>query len=292
MIVDGEVLVLTNLLIDAGLLLAVAQLLQHRYCWWRIALGAGLGAAYALLGAVPTLIFAMGLAGKLLVSGAMVLMAFGWSDRHAVWAALAWFYGLSFSAAGLAYGLMALTGAPGLPGVGPLEAVPLALALLFAAAFYGGRALRRSLDGSAQEVRLEVEQSGVCSSFMALIDTGNRLRDPLTLLPVVVVEVDALREILPPGIKELLQSRVPEDAMLQISDGSWSARWRLIPYRSVGRHGQCLLGFRPDALRIVDAPQRAGLAPVVIALSTMPLSARGRYQALVPADLWRLPEAS
>lgn len=95
---------------------------------------------------------------------------------------------------------------------------------------------------------------------MALIDTGNTLRDPVTGLPVLVADSDAAGKLLNLSSKEL------QHPVETLSSGKY-AGLRLIPYSAVGQPSGLMLGLRVDQL-VVDgrqmemlvafAPQRIG----------------------------------
>jgi len=135
---------------------------------------------------------------------------------------------------------------------------------------------------------LRLSVNGVTKEFSALLDTGNTLVDPLTKEPVLVVEADLFREILPRKIltlsQLLAQGGFPDNKALDFSP-EWAARIRFISYTSVGKKKGFLLGFRPDEVFLIQKePKR--LPPVVIGLYHLTaLSRAGDYQALLPASI-------
>lgn len=99
---------------------------------------------------------------------------------------------------------------------------------------------------------------GKCSVvFDALIDTGNRLREPISGLPVLLVE---------------------ERLLFRIRD----VPFRIIPYGGVGGDG-ILRCFYPDELYLCRDGSRIPLPDIWVAL--YPKRLPGRHHALAPAEI-------
>ena len=68
---------------------------------------------------------------------------------------------------------------------------------------------------------LRLTVNGVSKELAALLDTGNRLVDPMTKHPVIVVATDSLKEVLPSEVVALsrlfARGELPENAALEFS---------------------------------------------------------------------------
>lgn len=98
----------------------------------------------------------------------------------------------------------------------------------------------------------------------ALVDTGNNLKDPLNNQPVIIVEQDALKGLLPPEIERVVaEVENGELSALQRLETleAWQTRIRLIPFNSIGRKNGLLVGFRPDAVKSAIIPPALILSP-------------------------------
>lgn len=106
-------------------------------------------------------------------------------------------------------------------------------------------------------VRIEVVNRGHLCAFSACIDTGNRLREPLSGQPVLIVNAHLLSGLLP------------------------ESGYRNVAYGSVGGAGtlQC---FRPDHITVVFQGRRRRAPDTWIAL--FPGHLPGFTRALAPAD--------
>jgi len=122
----------------------------------------------------------------------------------------------------------------------------------------------------------------------ALVDTGNFLHDPLTNMPVVIVEFSAIAPILPEEIKEIFISAKENDlgSVTSIVAGSkWYKRFRLIPFNSIGKENGMLIGFKPDYIVIGRNKDEKGVKDVVVGIYNKNLSKDEKYKALLGPDL-------
>jgi stage II sporulation protein GA (sporulation sigma-E factor processing peptidase) len=122
----------------------------------------------------------------------------------------------------------------------------------------------------------------------ALIDTGNSLKDPLTNIPVMVVEFKALEELLPIEIKSIFENSREDDLnciTTTISKSKWFSRFRLIPFSSLGKENGMLLGFKPDYVEIGEDEEKKDIKNVIVGIYNRSLSRNEKYKALLGPDL-------
>ncbi|TYQ13143.1 UNVERIFIED_CONTAM: stage II sporulation protein GA (sporulation sigma-E factor processing peptidase) [Acetivibrio alkalicellulosi] len=130
-------------------------------------------------------------------------------------------------------------------------------------------------------------ENGTIDLF-ALVDTGNSLYDPLTNVPVIVVEFKAVRHILPLDIQKIFEQSKEDDLICVtrvISDSKWFSRFRLIPYTSLGKENGMLIGFKPDYIEIGDNTDKKGVSNVIIGIYNRALSKNNNYNALLSPEL-------
>ncbi|MCI8621447.1 MAG: sigma-E processing peptidase SpoIIGA [Clostridia bacterium] len=90
------------------------------------------------------------------------------------------------------------------------------------------------------------------TSMRLMIDTGNLLRDPITKVPVIVVEKEKLRELIDKDVLDSLEKVIygtNEDLIEKIGE-DYISRFRLIPFSSLGKQNGMLIGFKPDEIII------------------------------------------
>jgi len=93
----------------------------------------------------------------------------------------------------------------------------------------------------------------------ALVDTGNSLKDPLTLSPVIIAEFSAVKKFLPDAVKLIYYEQKEEnltEILNNITDSSICGRIRMIPFSSVGVKNGMLLGFVPDEIEVENNEEK------------------------------------
>ena len=118
-------------------------------------------------------------------------------------------------------------------------------------------------------MRLLVEHQGQTAVLSGLLDTGSRLREPFSGLPVIVCQADALGRALPGGLLAALSGAEPPPGV------------RLVPFEAVGGQG-VLPAFRPERVLAELEGEWRPLGGVYLAVTGRAVS--GEYQAIVNPD--------
>ncbi len=216
-----------NFLVDFLLLVGSNYLAGYPGNPGRAALAAAVGGIYGGACLLPGFAFLGSTLWRFVSLGLMSVIAFGFgtgSRRRCVLFVL-----LSMALGGVALGL-------GSGGFAALAAAAAAVCLLCLLGFRGNAAPKRL-------VPVELSREGREVRLMALHDTGNTLRDPLTGEQVMVAGAEAAMELL--GLdRDALADPVATAAKGKVPG------LRLIPYRAVGQSGGMLLGVRVPEARI------------------------------------------
>ena len=295
---------LGNWLMNFAILWVTARLGRLQTSGWRLAVASGIGALYALVLFFPSVVNLGGVFGKIAVSLLMVAVTFAPSPARKLTAALLIFYLASFSMGGLVFGVgyflggsasyQVYSGIPDFPRLYFWPSILTALAITWLVGRIGGTYLKQRLVKSLLNVPVVLTIYGKRIPFTALMDTGNQLSDPLTQQPVIVVELSAIREALPVELLAVLENQDEPDPVALVEamqDHRWSNRLRLIPYRSLGKSGGMLVGFRPDKVELMHGGQMVTVERVVVALYHRRLSETDDYRALLsPKILDSLPD--
>ena len=220
-----DLVIFLNFLVDFLLLLGTNRLTGFPPGWKRLLPAAGLGALYAGLCMLPGLRFLGGGPWPVVFLLLMAWIAFG--SRG--WQRLAVFVLLSMALGGVAMGL----GQVNIPAL-ILSAAGI---WMLCRVGFGGRL------GQAEYMPVLIPYGGKNLSLVALRDTGNTLRDPVTGESVLVLAGDAACRLtgLSPD-----QLRHPIETMTQAP----MAGLRLIPYCSVGNGSGLMLGLRFHNVKI------------------------------------------
>ena len=120
-----------------------------------------------------------------------------------------------------------------------------------------------------------------------MIDTGNLLKEPITNIPVAVVESTLLYNTIPKqilnNIEEILCGNfknVPEEI-----ENEYISKLKVIPFTSLGKQNGMLLGIRAQKIEITIEEDIKIVDKVIIGIYDKSLTKRGEYRALVGNDL-------
>lgn len=285
----GVYLVLSGLLWAqmAVLLWAGGAVVGLRPARWRLAVGAAFGAGYAVVtdlasfGVIPWPVLQSGYA---VVASSLLSHALTYWPLPAarLWPAVGAYYFLAVIGAGVAYAAYNL----GVHGwVPPL----LTTAVVLAVAELGWGIVQRWIWERVVYLPIEVELLGRRVRVTALLDTGNRLVDPLTGQPVIILGGDLREALLPPEALYAVETAAenPAEGVGLLAETPLASRLRLIPYSTLGRENGLLVSFRADAVRLADEEEGPGAGQTLVAFHRLPLDSAGNYRALIHPALAR-----
>lgn len=243
---------LLNFLVDLMLILGTNRLTGFSPDLKRAVPGAVLGGIYASLCLLPDLRFLGSILWRTVFFGLMSVVSFG--CNRSAWRRGAIFLLLSMALGGIATGV----------GVRDFAAVCLCamLVALLCRVGFGGQQIGRAY------VPVELNWQGSRVKVLALQDTGNTLRDPLTGEQVLVCGADVGAELL----------GLPESSFLDparmLTEGTIPGL-RLVPYHTVDQPGGLM-----SMLRLKDVRIGGVVRDVLVAFAPHRIGSREGYRML------------
>ena len=279
-----DVLLLVNFVAGWFLLLAAGLLAGLRARLWRLALAAVLAALSALILLVPEQPYAAQVAYRLAVGAAQVETAFGWHGPRRFCTALAWYTAMKLLLAGLAMLVILRTGTR-LLQTGNLAVYlsvsPVLLVGLSGGCWLGAELVVR-LTGSGRPtgkiIGLELRLGGCPVRLRAALDTGCRLKDPITCLPVLLISYPDARARLPQSVRSFLDGWFAGDAPAPPP----GLCLRLIPCTTANNRG-VLPGFSVGDIGLIARDGVWGLGRTAVAFAEQPFGSAA-YEALYGSD--------
>lgn len=283
--VNVDVLFLANFTGDLLWLWATSSMAGVQIRWWRAVATAVVGGAAGVWAVFPSGRWLATLPGLIFGTGLFLGMAF-WprSVRQAVRVGG---YGLLAIVAMAGAGLLLGGRRHGAVAFAPTDLAPQLVAVGLLVSTAGIRTMVAAVRERARIARglygLRVQVGEAETELVALLDTGNDLREPLTGRSVLVAEARALQALLPQEVS--LGGGETWDHLSALPP-PWEARCRLVPYRAIGSPSGFLLAFAPDRLevRLPKSDQWVGVDGLV-GLAGWPLHPDGAYQALLSPPL-------
>ena len=121
---------------------------------------------------------------------------------------------------------------------------------------------------------LEISINKKKINLKAYVDTGNMLKEPLTNVPVIIVEKEKLNNIININIEEILGG---DDKKLT------NLKFRIIPFKTIGKENGILVGIKPDFVKIKFEDNEKYIENVIIGMYDKKIGKE--YQALIGLEL-------
>ena len=252
MVVYLDLVMVLNFLVDFLLLLGTNRLSGFPMGSWRCAGGALVGSVYSGACLLPGFRFLGNLLWRCVSLCLITMMAFGWNTGALKRGGI--FLLLSMAMGGIALSV----------GRGDVGSLVLCggLCFLLSTVSFGGQV------GGREYIPLKISHEGRDASLIALKDTGNTLKDPVTGEPVLIISAEVASRLT--GLTQTQLQNPMETLMVPPIPGL-----RLIPYRSVGNAGGFLLAKRFADVTIGEKKQSA-----LVAFASEGLGKGEIYQAL------------
>lgn len=262
------------------LLLAVTALIADRKIPpWRLLTGAAVGAFCGCLLFFATLPSALMPVIKLTLPALLLLITFPYERLSTFGRTLLIYIAAHCLFGGGMYAFYAFTDAGSrirtANGVYYMD-LPLWLLLALAFGFYGFTRLFFHLLNRTKERSFLHSLQVDDRTLLALLDTGNSLYDPITLLPVILCQWDSID--LPDAV---FQAVLHSDAaaLPRLNELFPQLKLRLLPYTDASGKRILIYAYRPKRLEVDGIPRRA-----LIGITLHPLSEDQRFQALLHRD--------
>ena len=295
--VYGEYLFIENILMNWLILHLTAYFSKAEVPKYKIWLGAAVGALYSFVFFIPSLSFLYSILMKIIISMLIIIITFMPYKFLSFFKLIGLFYLISFMFGGAAFALFYFTDFNGMLSNGIFYFGDFTIKLLLYSGIMAYILLRFcweyvqvkiSRDKIVISICIEVEDHK--SNIRALLDTGNSLLDPLSKYPVIIVEYCAIKELFPPEVQNVFDNSEDVNllSMTNLSQSSeWINRFRIIPFKSLGKENGLLIGFKPDKVQLLDDKNLKVMSNIIIAVYGKKLSTSGDYCALLHPDILR-----
>lgn len=290
-----DVLLLENIAINFVILAVTSHFSRAKASLTRLLIGASIGAIYVLVVLLPGFQTYFTLLAKLMLSFLIIAVTF-WPEKLKEFIRVTTiFYLVSFVFGGAAFALFYFSKSGGTlyNGVYYIDSFPVktliaALIIAYLVIRISWDFVRSKLNKENIMVPVSIKFKDRAISMKALIDTGNSLKDPISNLPVIVVEFSAVKEILPDEICKLFDGGNENNFELlstAVESSDWASRFRLIPFTSLGQENGMLVGFKPDGIEIGNDIQSRNHGDVIVGIYNRHLSRDQSYEALLGLEL-------
>jgi len=290
-----DVVLIENLCMNYIILFATGYLLKKKISHIRLILSGLLGGIYSILAYIEVLEIYSNFILKIILSIVMIYIAYNSKTLKNILKELLFFYLTSFVFGGCAFALLYF--------IKPQEIIikngtyvgtyPLKIAILggivgFATTAISFHFVKKRFTRKDMYCNIKIYFRQKYIETIALLDTGNMLKDPITSMPVVVVEKEILKNILPEIILNNLNKIIGGDVPKEVYEDEnleYITKFRVIPFSSIGKENGMLLGFKTDKVEVNDQSNIEEIKNVIIGIYESKLSKKNQYSALIGLDL-------
>ena len=291
-----DVVLIENLIMNYIILFATSIILKNNSKFWRLLSASLIGAIYTVISYISNLKIYSSMILKLILSIIIVYVAFNPQNIRKMWKSLLIFYLTSLVFGGAAFALIYIVKPQetflknGLfLGTYSLKTILLSGIVAFFIVITAFTVVKNKISKRDMFCNIKVKLNGKEIETKAMLDTGNMLKEPITNIPVIVVEHTLLYECVPKqilnNIEEILGgdfSKIPDEIKKK-----YMTKLKFIPFSSLGKQNGMLLGIKPEYVVIKDEnDEEKKLNEIIIGIYNKSLTKRGEYRALMGIELF------
>ena len=289
-----DIIFLENFILNFIILYAVSLVIKEKAGCIKLMIASLIGASYVIIYYLINFQSKWNLIFKIILSVVMVYISFMPKSFKEFIKQITFFYLVSFVFGGASLGVIYMVNAGKISirngiivGNYTLKTIFIGVILAFtiitvAFKFVKNRISKKDLFCN---IKIIINQSKI--NVKAVIDTGNFLKEPITNIPVIVVEKDILKNFVPKEILENIENilggdlkNIPENIK-----NEYLSKLKVIPFSSLGKQNGMLLGIKADGVVVEIDNEEKYVEKVILGIYTKKLSKKDEYNALLGIDV-------
>ncbi len=281
-----DIVFFENLFMNFCILYCASIFSNKKNSLYRIFIGATLGALYYIAILLPQTYFLSYSICKIILSILIVLISFKFTDIYSFVHDLLKFILISFVFGGVMYGLYYFVFNKLTIPYYPIKLIffgAITMVILLKISIYK---IRCNLEYRKITYSVEISLNKKVKIIKGFLDTGNSLKDPITSKPILLVNYNTIKEILPSEICRVCESNLNNLGNLSKET---ERRVRILPYISVGNQNGLMLGYKMDKVTIyLTKEENIVLNNALIGINTTNLNNENSFDALLSIELLEL----
>ena len=287
-----DIILLENLCMNYIILFATAYIMKIKISHIRIIASSSIGAVYSIMLYMQILPIYSSIFMKIILSVVMVYISYAPKSVKIAIKQLIIFYLISFAFGGCAFALLYFVKPQDIfikNGV-YIGTYPLKIALLggivgFIITYIAFKIIKNKATKEEMIYKLKIKINDKTVEVNALLDTGNKLKDPITLVPVIVIEKQKLYNFLPEEILENIDKIIGGDSDKLIEENiKYMSKFRVIPYNSIGKQNGLMLGFKADEVKIIIDEEERTIKNTISGIFNQSFNSQ-TYSALISLEI-------
>lgn len=289
-----DIVLIENLIMNYIILFTTAVVLKIKVNHIRLILASLLGAGYSIIAYMGIIKVYSSIILKIILSVLIIYIAFNPQNIKKMCKDLLLFYLVSFVFGGAAFALIYIIKPQNILmknglflGTYTLKTVMLGAVVAFCIIIGAFAIIKNKISKKDIFCEIEILINQKKIKTKAIIDTGNMLKEPITNVPVIVVEHILLYSCMPKEILNNLKEIMGGDFKNIPCDiqEKYISKLKLIPFSSLGKQNGMLIGIRPEYVKVITDEQEKINKNVIIGIYEKSLTKKGEYQALIGIEL-------
>lgn len=289
-----DVIIVENLIMNYIILYATGTISKVKISYLRIFCSSLIGAIYAITEYTFKLNIYSNIIIKTILSVIIIYVAFNPQNIKKMCKQLIIFYVTTFTFGGIATYLIYVLKPQNIIIKNGMYVGTYVLKVIFIGAIIGTiilfiafKQVKNKITKKDMICKIKIKINGKEKTLDAMVDTGNMLKEPITGIPVAVVERTSLYDLLPKEILNNTESilggdfkNIPEDIKRE-----YIPKLKIIPFASLGKQNGMLVGIKPEKIEIINE-QTEENKNAIIGIYNKSLTKKGEYNALIGIELY------
>lgn len=285
-----DVVLIENLCMNYIILFATGYILKLKISNIKVVISSLIGSVYAIVCYMEILEIYSNIITKIVLSIVMVYVAFRPRNVKMCIKQVLMFYLISFIFGGCAFALLYIVKPQDIitrngvfVGTYPIKIAVLGALVGFIITYLVFKLIKNGFSNKNVFCDIYVKFKEREILVKGMLDTGNLLKDPITQMPVILIEKDKLYDILPKSILDNIEKIIGGDKLENISEqekNEYLPKFKIIPFNSVGKQNGILIGFKVDRINIIENDEEKESTDIIVGIFNGKFDKHDRYSAL------------
>ena len=285
-----DIVFLENVIINFIILYTTGIISKSKIKYWKILIGSLVGAIYSIIYYISNLKIYSNVIIKIILSIVIIYIVFNSRNPKTLLKQVLLFYLVSFIFGGVSIAIIYMVDTQNITirngvliGNYTIKTIFIGVIVGFIITIIAFNFIKTKISKKDLicDICITLDEKQIETT--AMIDTGNLLKEPITNIPVIVMEHTLFYDIIPKEILNNIEnilggdlSKIPEEIQRKYLN-----RLKVIPFSSLGKQNGMLLGIKAENLKIIQNDITKNIDKVVIGIYNKSLTKRGEYRSLI-----------
>ena len=283
-----DIIFIENILMNYIILFATLVILKAKNKWQQIRL-----LVSGVIGSVYAIIVYLDILAKAILSIVMVYVAFNPQNIKQLFKQLLIFYLISFIFGGCTFALIYFIKPENVQmrngvfvGMYPIKVAIIGGVIGFIITQIAFKINKNKLNTKNTIFDIQIYYEDKTINIKALLDSGNMLKDPVSEIPVIIIEKEIMYKIIPKNILDYIEKIMKGDEAEENYDiQNYISKIRMVPFMSIGKENGMLVGIRLDKIKIQTEDIDVERKDVIAGIYDKKITKDNKYNALIGLNL-------